>query len=97
MYFDKNAVVDVGDVVFEGGNKNKGRNEETTGVSNPTYIPNETSTSAPEMSEIQGLDSPRMVPETAPTLPEASKLPKIPKLRRNTLSSLPQYDPAEYG
>jgi len=56
--------------------------------------------SATETSEIQGPDSPRTTPGIAPMLPEApeaSKEPGIPKPRQNSLSGLPQYDPAEYG
>jgi hypothetical protein len=100
VYFDKDAVIEVGDVVFERGTKNEGGNEETTDFSNPTYIPNKTATSAPKTPEIQGPDSPRTMPEIAPMLPEvpeASKEPEIPKPHRNSLSGLPQYDPTEYG
>jgi len=38
VYFDKNTIVEVGDVVFEGGMENEGRNNEMTDLSNPTYI-----------------------------------------------------------
>ena len=90
VYFNKDAVVEIGDVVFEGENK-----EPTTELdfSNPT-LSNDNDTSAPENLDP---NSPEIMPETAPIPPVASQPPNLPKPRRNSLTGLPQYDPDQYG
>ena len=86
VYFDKDTVVDVGNVVLEG---------ETEGIelSNPT-IPIKAPTSAPETSD---MDTPHDTTETTPISAHVTP-PSIPiKPHRNSLAGLPQYDPLQYG
>jgi len=86
VYFDKDAVVDVGNVVFEG-------ETEGTELSNPT-IPIKAPTSAPETSD---MDTPHDATEMTPISAHVTP-PSIPiKPRRNSLARLPQYNPLQYG
>src|SRR5260221_8370687 len=90
VYFDKDTVVDVGDVVFEGE-----REEPPTKLdfSNPT-LTNNNNTSAPETLDP---DLPEITPEMALIPPVTSQSPIPPKPRRNSLTGLPQYDLDQYG
>jgi hypothetical protein len=94
VYFDKEAVVEVGDVVFEGETINEHTAE--ADFSNPT-VPNENTTSAPITNDNTNKSSPEIADETAPMSLDASQPSIPPKPRRNSLSGLPQYDPDEYG
>ena len=85
MCFNKDAVVDVGEVVFE-------EKIESTNLLNPTG-PEKAPTSVPKTDVIDA-------PETTETMPISAHitLPLIPtKPRRNSLTGLPQYNPQEYG
>jgi len=85
VYFDKDAVVDVGEVVFEG----EMESTDNTDFSNPT-VPAKAPISAPETHD---MDAPA---ETIKTMLISAHitLPSIPaKPHRNSLAGLPQYDP----
>jgi len=90
VYFNKDAVVDIGEVVFE-GETTKEQSAETD-FSNPT-VANENATSAPITAE----NTDENVPEMSHVLPDTSLPPEIPKPRRNSLTGLPQYNPDQYG
>ena len=91
VYFDKEAVIEVGDVVFK---------EETTqepvnlDFSNPMVANKDATSSAPENLEKTDENVPKIAHETAPIPSQPSF---IPKPRRNSLSGLPQFNPDEYG
>jgi hypothetical protein len=91
VYFDKDAVLEVGDVVFEGENEGTAEAE----FSNPT-APKENDTSA---HKLQNPSLPKKTPETAPIPERNSQLESsnLPKPRRNSLEGLPQYNPEQYG
>ena len=85
VYFDKDTIVDVGDIMLEG-------ETEGTKLSNPT-IPINAPTSAPETSDT---DTPHDTTETMPISAHITP-PSIPiKPRQNSLAGLPQYDPLQY-
>ena len=89
VYFDKDAVVDVGEVVFKG----EMETTDNTDFSNPT-IPAKAPTSAPE---IHDMEAPAETIETMP-ISTPITLPSIPaKPRQNSLARLPQYNPQQYG
>ena len=86
VYFDKDAIVDVGDVVFEG-------ETEGTELSNPT-IPIKAPTSVPKTSD---MDTPHDITKMTPISAHVTP-PLIPiKPCQNSLAGLPQYDPLQYG
>ncbi len=90
VYFDKEAIIEVGDVVFEGET-----NERTAEAdfSTPT-VANDDSASAPINDDNMDPNLPKITPETTP---DASQPSISTKPRRNSLSGLPQYDPNQYG
>jgi hypothetical protein len=92
MYFDKDPVVEMGDVVFEGEREETAEAE----ISNPT-APKETDTSAHKLQD--PLIPPEKTAETAPIPEENSQSgsSSFPKPCRNSLDGLPQYDPDQYG
>ena len=75
MYFDKEAIVEVVDVVFEGETTQE---FEPVDFSNP-MVANEGATSAPETLEKTNSDVPEINPETAPMPPDASQPSILPK------------------
>jgi len=91
VYFDKEAVIEVGDVVFEGETTQEPVNLD---FSNPTVANTDATSSAPENLEKTDENVPEIAHETAPMPSQPSF---IPKPRRNSLSGLPQFDPDEYG
>jgi len=90
VYFDKETVIEVGDVVFEGETTQEPVNLD---FSNPTVTNKDATSSAPENLEKTDENVPEIAHETAPMPSQPSF---IPKPRRNSLSGLPQYDPDEY-
>jgi len=93
VYFNKEALVEVGDVVFKGETTQE---PEPVDFSNP-IVANKDATSAPETLEKTNSDVPEINPEMAPMPPDASQPSILPKLCQNSLSSLPQYNPDKYG
>src|SRR5258708_3500579 len=77
IYFDKDAVVEVGDVVFEGETTQEHAND---GISNPTLL-NENATSALMFPENTDKHAPEIAHETAPIIPDVANLPNLPKPR----------------
>jgi hypothetical protein len=89
VYFDKEAIVDVGNVVLEGETEGTA----TADFLNPT-VPVKALTSAPETHDA---DAPNAT-ETIPISAQDGTQPSIPtKPRRNSLDGLQQYDPQQYG
>ena len=84
VYFDKNTLIDVGDVVFEGEIESTAN----TDFSN-LKVPGKTPTSALETDITDAPNNTSAHSETQPLAPT--------KPRRNSLDGLPQYDPQEYG
>jgi hypothetical protein len=92
VYFDKDAVLEIGEVVFEGEKERPMAEAETL---NPT-APKENNTS---VHKLQNPNPPEKTLETAP-IPEEdtqSGSSNLPKPCRNSLEGLPQYDPDQYG
>jgi len=88
VYFDKEAVVEVGEVVFEGETERKA--DFSNPISNPT-VSNDNATSAPKTPEVLNPDSPKITTEMAPILPDLPQQSDLSKPRRNSLTGLPQY------
>ncbi len=78
--------------VFEGETTQE---SEPMDFSNP-MVANEDATSAPKILEKTNSDVQEINPEIAPMSPDASQPSILPKLRQNSLSSLPQYNPDKY-
>jgi len=89
MYFDKDAVVDMGEAVFKG----EMETTDNTNFSNPT-IPAKAPTSVPKTHDMDApAETIKMMPISTPITP-----PSIPtKPHRNSLTGLPQYNPQQYG
>ena len=79
VYFNKDAVVEVGDVVFKGESKEP---TAEAGFSNP-MVSNDNAISAPENAENLEPDAPEIIPKMAskpldvPNPPEISKIPSL--------------------
>jgi len=83
MYFDKDAIVDVGKVVFEGEMESTNLLNPTGPEKAPTSVPKTDVTDAPETTEMMPI-SVHITPPLIPTKP-----------RWNSLTGLPQYNPQE--
>ena len=90
VYFDKEAIIEVGDVVFEGETIQEPVNLD---FSNPMVANKDATSSAPENLEKTDENVPKVAHETAPIPSQPSF---IPKPCRNSLSGLPQFNPDEY-
>lgn len=99
MYFNKEAIVKVGDVVFE----EETINEHTAEADflNPT-VPNENTKSAPITNDNANENSPEIANETAPMPPDTSQPPEFPNHAKipslDSLSSIqPNMDMGKQG
>jgi len=90
VYFDKEAIIKVEDVVFEGETTQEPVNLD---FSNPMVANKDATLSAPENLEKTDKNVPEVAHETVPIPSQPSF---ISKLRRNSLSGLPQFDPDKY-
>ena len=89
IYFDKDAIVEVGDVVFKGESK-----EPTAEASfSNQMVSNYNAMSAPKNTENLEPDAPKIITKTASKPPDVPNPPEISKTRRNSLTGFPQYDP----